>query len=334
MSFPVSIKGVLLDGERVALLENERGEWELPGGRLEAGEDPPACLVREFAEELGVEVVVDGPLDCWVYEVLPQRRVVIVTYAVRRRGAGELRVSAEHRRCGWFAVGELERLAMPQGYRRSIRARAGAAESEPLWLTTARELQAIAQTGLSYETGAFDVQRYERIREIAAVMMAAGSATPVEKVLDLFRQDLGHATPHIGVRGAAFCDDRVLLVRETHDGKWALPGGWAEVNQTARQSVEREVFEETGFTVRATKLAAVWDRRRIGAVPIHPVHVIKLWFLCEITGGAARPSLETSEVGFFAEGKLPELSPGRSNEAQVRRLFEHRRRPDLPTDFD
>ena len=103
MSFPVSIKGVLLDGDRVALLENERGEWELPGGRLQTDEPPVVCLMREFAEELGIEVAADHILDCWVYEILPQRRVVIVTYAVRRLDHGALRVSAEHRRCGWFA---------------------------------------------------------------------------------------------------------------------------------------------------------------------------------------------------------------------------------------
>ena len=120
--FPVSVKGVLVQRGRILLLRNERGEWELPGGRLEADEQPAVCLVREFAEELGIEVAVDHILDCWVYEVLPQRRVVIVTYAVRRLGQGALRVSTEHRRCGWFAIGELERLPMPEGYRGSIHA--------------------------------------------------------------------------------------------------------------------------------------------------------------------------------------------------------------------
>ena len=90
MSFPVSIKGVLLDGDRVALLENERGEWELPGGRLQADKQPAVCRGREFDEELGIVVAVDHILDCWVYEILPQRRVVIVTYAVRRLDHGAL----------------------------------------------------------------------------------------------------------------------------------------------------------------------------------------------------------------------------------------------------
>jgi 8-oxo-dGTP pyrophosphatase MutT (NUDIX family) len=122
MSFPVSVKGVLIDGTEVVLLENERGEWELPGGRLEPGEHPPACVAREISEELGIEVAVEDILDCWLYEVLPGREVVIVTYGVRRLDAGEFRISHEHKRIGHFAISELDRLPMPEGYRRSIRA--------------------------------------------------------------------------------------------------------------------------------------------------------------------------------------------------------------------
>jgi 8-oxo-dGTP pyrophosphatase MutT (NUDIX family) len=80
MRFPVSVKGVLLEDDRVVLLLNERDEWELPGGRLERGEHPVACLEREFAEELGAEIVPDGILDCWLYQVLPGKEVLIVTY--------------------------------------------------------------------------------------------------------------------------------------------------------------------------------------------------------------------------------------------------------------
>jgi 8-oxo-dGTP pyrophosphatase MutT (NUDIX family) len=122
MNFPVSIKGVLVAAGRVALLENERDEWELPGGRLEPGEAPETCLVREFAEELGAVVEVACIIDCWLYEVLPQREVVIITYGVNRRDESELRVSDEHRRFGLFTPHEIEALPMPEGYRRSIRA--------------------------------------------------------------------------------------------------------------------------------------------------------------------------------------------------------------------
>lgn len=122
MRFPVSVKGVLLDGDGVVLLENERQEWELPGGRLEQGEDPADCLRREFAEELGADIIAEAMLDCWLYQVLPQKEVLIVTYGVRRLDRRALQVSREHRRLGAFAVNELDALPMPEGYRRSIRA--------------------------------------------------------------------------------------------------------------------------------------------------------------------------------------------------------------------
>ena len=125
MNFPVSIKGVLVEAGRVVLLENERDEWELPGGRLEPGEAPETCLVREFAEELGAVVKVARIIDCWLYEVLPQREVVIVTYGIKRRDEQELRISKEHRRFGWFTLHEIEALPIAEGYRRSIRAWSG-----------------------------------------------------------------------------------------------------------------------------------------------------------------------------------------------------------------
>ncbi len=120
--FPVSVKGVLFKDGRVVLLENEREMWELPGGRLEPGEDPATCLVREIAEELGVDVAVEAILDSWVYEVLPQREVLIVTYGVTRTDRRDMRVSDEHRRFGVYPLGELDGLPMAEGYRRSIRA--------------------------------------------------------------------------------------------------------------------------------------------------------------------------------------------------------------------
>jgi mutator protein MutT len=119
--FAVSVKGVVLAGDRVFLLRNERAEWELPGGRLEAGEDPAACVVREIREELAIDVTVGALLDCWLYEVLPGREVVIVTYGCRYEGDGRIRLSREHQAAGLFGLDEIATLAMPEGYRHSIR---------------------------------------------------------------------------------------------------------------------------------------------------------------------------------------------------------------------
>jgi ADP-ribose pyrophosphatase YjhB (NUDIX family) len=254
---------------------------------------------------------------------------MIVTYAVARAERGELRVSDEHRRLNWFALDAIDALPLPEGYRRSIRAVA----AEPGWLGIARELQALAQTGLHHAGSAFDTQRYDRLRTIATEMMAMGSGVAAAEIADLFRQDIGYATPRTAVRGAAFRDGRILMVRETSDGRWSVPGGWCDVNQSARECMEREIWEESGFTARAVKLASVWDRGRHGHPPL-PFSIYVMFFLCELTGGEARPSVETSEIGFFAEDELPELSPGRIQPHQIRRMFAHYRQPDLPTEFD
>src|SRR6202022_2986830 len=205
---------------------------------------------------------------------------------------------------------------------------------EPQWLSIARELRAIAQTGLTFTADRFDRQRYQRVRELAGSMLALGSGADYGAILDILLADNGYATPKVDVRGAAFVDGRVLLVREISDGKWTLPGGWADVNQTASECVVREIAEESGFEARALKLAAVHDYQRSNRPARHIDSIYKIFFVCEITGGAARASDETSEVAFFPRDALPPLSLGRTTAAQIERMFQHAERPDLPADFD
>jgi ADP-ribose pyrophosphatase YjhB (NUDIX family) len=204
---------------------------------------------------------------------------------------------------------------------------------EPDWLRIAREVRAIAQTGLAFTADGFDQQRYQRLRELAARLMAQGSAAEHESILALLRQEKGYATPKVDVRGAAFEDGRVLMVREISDGKWTLPGGWADVNQSAGECVVREIAEESGFEARALKLAAVYDYQKRNPLP-HIDSIYKMFFICEIVGGAARASDETSEVAFFARNELPPLSLGRTTAAQIDRMFQHRENLQLAADFD
>jgi ADP-ribose pyrophosphatase YjhB (NUDIX family) len=205
--------------------------------------------------------------------------------------------------------------------------------SEPAWLVVGRELKAIAQIGLTFSQDAFDRQRYERIQELSAALIAKGSDGDAAKLLDLFRLDRGYATPKVDVRGAAFREGRVLMVREVSDGAWTLPGGWADVNQTAAECVIREISEESGFQARALKLAAVHDYRKRNRLH-HIDSIYKMFFICELVGGSARPSHETSDVGFFSRSELPMLSEGRTTAEQIELMFRHAESPDLPTDFD
>jgi ADP-ribose pyrophosphatase YjhB (NUDIX family) len=205
--------------------------------------------------------------------------------------------------------------------------------SEPTWLVVGRELKAIAQIGLTFSEDAFDRQRYERIQELSAALLANGSNGDAAKVLDLFQREVGYATPKVDVRGAAFREGRVLMVREVSDGGWTLPGGWADVNQTAAECVAREISEESGFQARALKLAAVHDYGKRNRLR-HIDSIYKMFFICEIIGGEARASDETSEVAFFARNELPELSLGRTTAAQIDRMFHHGEHPQLAADFD
>lgn len=208
--------------------------------------------------------------------------------------------------------------------------------NEPKWLRWARELQALAQSGLTFTKDHFDRERYEQIRHLAAEMVENYTDEPIEKIEGIFAAQSGYATPKVDVRGAVFdAQDRILMVREVEDeGRWTLPGGWADVNRSTAENVVKEVMEESGYEVTVTKLAAVWDRTK----QKHPAGMFsccKMFFLCKITGGSPRLSLETSEIGWFAEHELPsDLSLGRVLPDQIRRMFQHHARPEIPTDFE
>ncbi len=205
---------------------------------------------------------------------------------------------------------------------------------EPRLWTLARQLQALAQTGLTYTEGHYDRERYQTLSEIAAELMAMQCDTPLETIRRLFSQQDGYATPKVDVRAAIFRKDKVLLVQEAADGLWTMPGGWADVNDSPAEAVEREAIEESGFTVKAVKLAAVYDRAKHPHEPPFPFHIYKMFFLCEILGGRPKTSAETLAVDFFAPDALPPLSTTRIVRNQILRLFEHARNPTMLTDFD
>jgi ADP-ribose pyrophosphatase YjhB (NUDIX family) len=201
------------------------------------------------------------------------------------------------------------------------------------WLEWARELQALAQSGLTYSKNPFEIERYEKVREIAIEMMAERSDLDVEIIRDIFANEGGYATPKVDVRGVVFHKDAILLVKELRDRRWTLPGGWADVNDSPAEATVREVYEESGYRTRAVKLLACYDRSKHGHPP-YAFHIYKLFFQCELIGGEPADSVETSDAAFFREDEIPELSLPRVTPEQIARFFEHYRHPEWPTDFD
>lgn len=207
--------------------------------------------------------------------------------------------------------------------------------TETPWMPWVRSLRAISQNGLHFARDPFDTERYQQVREVAREILERHTSLTREDILRMDAADQGYATPKVDVRGAVFQDDRILMVSESADGgRWTLPGGWADPNETPGTAVVREIQEESGFQTRVLKLVGVYDRDRQGLTPPYPFHIFKLFFICEITGGSAQTSVETGDVRFFAEDQWPELSVGRVSPWLLRRCFEHHRHPEWPADFD
>lgn len=205
------------------------------------------------------------------------------------------------------------------------------------WLIWAQQIQAIAQSGLTFCRDVYDIERYDQLRRLAAEMMATGTGSDVEQLVAAFTAQTGYATPKVDVRGVVFREDgKLLLVQERSDNnRWTLPGGWCDVGQTPAENVVKEVFEESGFLTQAVKLLAVYDNHRHPHNPRHPFQTYKLMFRCEIVGGEAAAGVETAVVDFFAENEIPtDLSRARVTDEQIARLFAHYRHPEWPTEFD
>jgi len=198
------------------------------------------------------------------------------------------------------------------------------------------KLSALAQDGLTFATNDYDLDRYQHLSRLGAELLSVISGRPADDLALELGRDSGYATPKVDVRGVIFDDqEHVLLMREKTDGRWSLPGGWADPGDAPSTAVTREILEETGYHSSAVKLIACWDRELQQNPPPLAVHVYKLFFLCRPDGTVQPPAaLETLDVDWFAMGELPPLSLGRVNHRQLERALAHHLDPSLPTEFD
>lgn len=200
------------------------------------------------------------------------------------------------------------------------------------WIETLNKITGLAQTGLYYSKDVYDKERYDQIISYVRTLIDLKEIDTTDFIADVL-QDVGYATPKIDVRAVVFKDNKLLLAKETQDGLWSIPGGWADIGYSAAENAEKEVLEETGLEVKATRLLALTDRRK------HPhpamfLHVYKAFFWCELIGGELKPSIETSEVGFFGRNELPPISTARVTETQIHQFFELLQGLPEQTDFD
>lgn len=206
-------------------------------------------------------------------------------------------------------------------------------EHDTRWLDWAVELQSIAQSALAYCKDPFDIERFHRIREISAEMIAHRTDLPLEKVQDLFCCESGYQTPKLDCRAVIIQDGRILLVREKNGG-WALPGGWMDVGLTVGENTAKEAREEAGVDVCPRRIVAVHDWMRNNCYAPKALSVCKVFVLCDLLGGEFRENIETTASGWFAPEELPPLIEEKNTAAQLALCFEAARADHWETVFD
>jgi ADP-ribose pyrophosphatase YjhB (NUDIX family) len=203
----------------------------------------------------------------------------------------------------------------------------------PRWLEWAREIQAIGQSGAHYAENAYQRERFLRLSQIAAEIVSECTTLSYPALADAFCAQIGYATPRVDVRAAVFHEGKLLLVRERQDGGWTLPGGWADVGEMPSRAAERETWEEAGYQVKAQRMVGVYDANRVG--PLEVFHAVKLVYLCELLGGEAHSSQETSEVRFYSLDELPAVLSGeRTRPRHLADAIAALQDPSKPTVFD
>lgn len=201
------------------------------------------------------------------------------------------------------------------------------------WLKWAMEIQSLAQGGLAYTNNVYDIERYERLREIAAEMVAEKSNISLEKVKDLFCNEKGYQTPKIDTRAAIFKENKILLVHE-NDGTWTLPGGWCDVLESVESNTLKEVREEAGLEAKAIKIIAIQDRNKHNK-PVYAYGICKVFVLCEAVGGAFVENIETTETKYFSLDEIPEnLAEEKTSKEQIKMCFEAANSENWQTLFD
>lgn len=201
------------------------------------------------------------------------------------------------------------------------------------WLKWAIEIQSLAQAGLTYTDNVYDIERYERLREIAAEIIEEKSNISLEKVKDLFCNENGYQTPKIDTRAAIFKDDKILLTHE-NNGTWAMPGGWCDVLESVKSNTKKEVKEETGLDVETIKIISIQDRNKHNK-PIYAYGVCKIFVLCNVIGGEFIENIETTEIKYFSLDEIPNnLAEEKTNNEQIEMCFKAYKDEKWQTQFD
>jgi len=204
---------------------------------------------------------------------------------------------------------------------------------EQQWLELAQRLQSIAQAGLTYTENPYDIDRYEQLREIAIDLVKDHTGRDKEFIREVFASETGYPTPKVDIRAVIFRNEKLLMVQEKIDGKWSMPGGWADIGLSPSEIAVKEVQEEAGIIVAPVRLLAVLDKKKQDHPP-DIFHAYKLFILCRELRGEPQHGMETLDARFFARNEIPPLSVERNTPRQIELMFEYLADPAKPVACD
>jgi ADP-ribose pyrophosphatase YjhB (NUDIX family) len=201
------------------------------------------------------------------------------------------------------------------------------------WLQWVTQIQSIAQAGLTFAENQYDIDRYQQLRDLTVEILHQYTEVSHEKIRELFANETGYQTPKVDVRAAVIRDNSILLVKEKVDGRWSMPGGWADVNSSVGESAVRECLEEAGAVVIPRRIVALHHANRHNSHP-YPYTIYKVIVDCELVEITFTKNTETLDSRFFQIDELPELSAERSSVEQIEMCLEAKKQNLFETVFD
>jgi ADP-ribose pyrophosphatase YjhB (NUDIX family) len=188
------------------------------------------------------------------------------------------------------------------------------------FLNEIKRLKSLADTGLLYCKNEYDLERYHELQEIAMRLLNGFSGKSFEDLQFMFPKAVDYPTAKVDIRGILFSHDKkVLLAKESADNKWSLPGGWADIGYTPKETVVKEFKEETGLEVIPERLLAVFDKK-MHPHPPQPFYVYKMVFYCKAVTTEINKGFDVLDVQYFDVDNLPELSEDRILKSQIQLL--------------
>jgi ADP-ribose pyrophosphatase YjhB (NUDIX family) len=183
-------------------------------------------------------------------------------------------------------------------------------------------IKALAETGLIYCKNEYDIDRYKELQEISVRMMSEVSGQDIEALKINLPLSADYPTAKVDIRCFVLSEDnKILLVRESLDGKWSLPGGWADVGYTPKETAIKECKEETGLDVEVAALLAVFDKK-MHPHPPEPFYVYKMVFYCKAISAEITQGWDVLDVQYFDINELPDLSKNRILKSQIELVYQ------------